>query len=815
MKARLYIIWFEQKWQVRATIAAHIDLHYWSNGGYWLAEKNSLQHSLQQRYTNSEQWQQVELQDQQFQHQTAKGSQPYFYEGDKSMLIVAEQSNRQIGLLMEREVPFGLAKRVIARWEQEQKQASSRRQGEQITSIKQMWSKLCLLIEQLRGEDETERKKKGQRDNEKHIALDLNKEMATQLWKETCRMASLVEGRLLLEGELRQLLESANESEAESKDRSNSSNGRGCVDEGRNKTENENTYESKYESRLEDENKNACEFGGVFGSRDEKHYFNGDQNSTAFTFASLLQLAELSGLLSLSSAVASEDGQRQSLRCQRCGSGSAYLRRTPCAACGAAGCAYCERCLTMGRSRECALLILGATPQQPDQGDSTARSEWFERSEHRRLERWGLSAAQYEAAREALRFIEGRIGERPSSLPKWSTALTWHWWRENIFRLKNTVHANRETDTDPSTITTETQNKSYKKSYNKFHKKHIDSARTNSALPTVNRQYLLWAVTGAGKTEMVFPLIETVLIQHGRVLLATPRRDVVLELAPRIGKAFPDYSVTVLYGGSEQRWQKGEITLATTHQLLRFRHAFDLVIIDELDAFPYHNDTMLHYAASLCGKPMATTVLLSATPPYEMQQLINRGKLPHAKVPVRFHGHPLPVPVCINSKTTKRLLEEGKLPSKLLHALRHSWNRGAQIFLFVQRIEQTEPFAKLIRKILKNNAIAAVSSKDTERAHKVEQFRQGHLRVLVTTTILERGVTIPKSDVYIMDADGQLFDEASLVQMAGRAGRAAHDPAGRVYFCASSFNQAQQRAIKQIKSMNKIAARKGLLNKKV
>ena len=120
--------------------------------------------------------------------------------------------------------------------------------------------------------------------------------------------------------------------------------------------------------------------------------------------------------------------------------------------------------------------------------------------------------------------------------------------------------------------------------------------------PAPLRQFLLWAVTGAGKTEMIFPLIESCIGRGGRALIATPRRDVVPELDPRIRRAFPETTVVTLYGGSAQRWEQGQITLATTHQLFRFRHAFDLVIIDELDAFPYHNDPMLHYAAEHAGK---------------------------------------------------------------------------------------------------------------------------------------------------------------------------------------------------------------------
>lgn len=323
--------------------------------------------------------------------------------------------------------------------------------------------------------------------------------------------------------------------------------------------------------------------------------------------------------------------------------------------------------------------------------------------------------------------------------------------------------------------------------------------------------FLLWAVTGAGKTEMIFPLVDTVLGRGGRVLIASPRRDVVIELDPRLRKAFPDASVVTLYGGSEQRWERGSITLSTTHQLFRFHQAFDLVVIDELDAFPYHGDPMLHYAAGKCGLPGGPTVLLSATPPREMQAAARSGRLAHARVPVRFHRHPLPVPRLTASPPVAAMLAGRKVPPALLKALRESIERGAQCFVFVQRIAQTEEMAALLAKELPCRYVAATSSQDPERAEKVKRFRACDIRVLVTTTILERGVTIPRSDVYIMDADGRLFDEASLVQMAGRAGRSADDPFGRVAFFAKERNESQLRAVRHIAGMNKAARRQGYL----
>ncbi|WP_261303470.1 DEAD/DEAH box helicase [Paenibacillus andongensis] len=493
---------------------------------------------------------------------------------------------------------------------------------------------------------------------------------------------------------------------------------------------------------------------------------------------SYLQLGHLNGDLEVGNGLGITErrdwrrGFRKMLtyRCKRCGSGEERMFWSDCLHCGQV-CPYCEECLTMGRSRFCSLLVLGRSEEIESVGKGVAESHWGQSDhegsapfEHFRiyLEPWGLSDAQERASLEGLRYMCGEMAEV---------------WPGARARVKA-------------------------------------RAERNDRMP---RRLLIWAVTGAGKTEMIFPFIHHTVARGGRVLIATPRKDVVLELQPRIGRAFADYSVVTLYGGSEQRWEQGQITVATTHQLLRFHEAFDLVIIDEIDAFPYHNNPMLTFAAAKVCKPSGTNILLSATPPRAVRLAAKRGRLPHVRVPVRFHRHPLPVPQLVSVPPLRKLVQSQTMPRSVFAKLVTSVERGAQVFVFVPNIQFVEPMVNFLRAKLSsgmNGAIVCVegtSSKDLNRTEKVQLFRNREIRVLVTTTILERGVTVPKSDVFIMDADSQLFDEAALVQMAGRAGRSKDDPAGKVYFAAKEITQSQKEAIRQIKQMNRIARKQGYL----
>ena len=86
---------------------------------------------------------------------------------------------------------------------------------------------------------------------------------------------------------------------------------------------------------------------------------------------------------------------------------------------------------------------------------------------------------------------------------------------------------------------------------------------------------------------MLFYGINEALQKGERVCIATPRTDVVLELAPRLQEVFPYIKVAALYGGSVDKEKDAVLVVATTHQLLRYYRAFHVIVVDEIDAFPY------------------------------------------------------------------------------------------------------------------------------------------------------------------------------------------------------------------------------------
>lgn len=324
------------------------------------------------------------------------------------------------------------------------------------------------------------------------------------------------------------------------------------------------------------------------------------------------------------------------------------------------------------------------------------------------------------------------------------------------------------------------------------------------------KEILVWAVAGAGKTEMLFPGITFALETGLRICIATPRADVVRELKPRLENAFEATAVQALYGGSEDKQADTQIILATTHQLLRFKEAFDVMIIDEVDAFPFHSDPSLQFAANRAKKSESTVIYLTATPKKEQQVLIQRAELEHVFVPVRYHGYPLPVPKLKMTYSLKKSLKQNQVPKDFYTWLLKRENPKRQLLIFVPTIRLAEKLKKSITKemlqgkfIHDKAELDAVHSEDQLREKKVMAFREKKLQVIITTTILERGVTFPSVDVAILDAGHAVFDEAALVQIAGRAGRSADDPTGEIIFFHDGKTEAMVSAIYMIKQMNK------------
>ncbi|PTJ20738.1 DNA/RNA helicase [Staphylococcus simulans] len=311
---------------------------------------------------------------------------------------------------------------------------------------------------------------------------------------------------------------------------------------------------------------------------------------------------------------------------------------------------------------------------------------------------------------------------------------------------------------------------------------------------------LLYAVTGAGKTEMMFAGIQHARQQGFNVAIVSPRVDVVVEISKRIIESFKDESIDVLYQGQSQKYQ-GHFVIATVHQLYRFKQHFDMIFIDEVDAFPLAMDPLLMQTLIHASASAYSHIYMTATPSARLLKQFKKENI--ITLPARYHRKPLPVPKFHYFKFRPK-----RMQNYLLRLLQKQLENHRVTLVFFNQIEAMEQALVHYQKHFKD--LVAVHSEDALRFEKVEALRAGKHPIIFTTTILERGFTMAHLDVIVIDS--QSFQAAALVQIAGRTGRKLQDTSGLVLFLHNGVTLSMVQAKRQIKQMNQLGLKKGWLD---
>lgn len=302
---------------------------------------------------------------------------------------------------------------------------------------------------------------------------------------------------------------------------------------------------------------------------------------------------------------------------------------------------------------------------------------------------------------------------------------------------------------------------------------------------------LVYAVCGSGKTEISYGVLAYA-ISHGlRAGFALPRRDVVIELYWRMMKAFPNNKIVAVYGDHHRRLE-GDIVILTTHQLYRYPDYFDLLVMDEIDAFPFKgNDVLIAlYKKSLRGH----CVLMSATPSKAILKEFHKKNHEVLELMTRFHKKPIPVPKVSLSIPLLQTL-------KIIKKLREYKKEGKPCFVFAPTIVLCESLYEKVSLAVKNGSY--VHSERPDKENVIDDFKKGKLDFLITTSVLERGVTIKNLQVLVFHADNRsIYDSSTLIQISGRVGRKMDSPNGEVIFFAQKQTEEMTDAIRKIEHYN-------------
>ncbi len=306
----------------------------------------------------------------------------------------------------------------------------------------------------------------------------------------------------------------------------------------------------------------------------------------------------------------------------------------------------------------------------------------------------------------------------------------------------------------------------------------------------LKKDCLIHAVCGAGKTEISFLGISRVLKKNQYICFAIPRIDILYEVSKRLRYYFPHTRVCVL-NGNEDKIQHGQIYVMTTNQIIKFKNAFSLIIVDEIDAYPYETNPKYDYGVNAAKKSTGIVVYLTSTP----SSFVLSKKLPTFTINRRWHRMLLPVPTFINFDLKEYLNSNNKTLISYLN------NCPRQVMLFISNIKQGKDVLYKLK--VDNVNVEFVYASCDKRKELITDFRDNKFKVLLTTTILERGVTFDDVDVIILDACNTLYNKASLIQIAGRVGRKKEYQDGEVIFFGTKYTKVMKDAILEIKKLNR------------
>ena len=298
---------------------------------------------------------------------------------------------------------------------------------------------------------------------------------------------------------------------------------------------------------------------------------------------------------------------------------------------------------------------------------------------------------------------------------------------------------------------------------------------------------LVYAACGAGKTEMSMPLITYALESGLKIGIAIPRKDVVIELGVRYQEAFPKIKVVEVYGDHHNEID-GDLIIMTTHQLYRYEKVFDVLIIDEVDAFPFAGNEILENMVDYACK--GNKVYLTATPSSKIKDMVKKGVIKQVALFVRPHGGKLCIPKVVI----------GFDWYLYVHMLRFFKKYKSKIILL---FVPTKTLAYKMHRVLSLFRKTCVVTSESENRELLNiQIKNHEYDVVVCTTVLERGITIPDVQVIVFDATHPVFNEAALIQISGRVGRKEYAKEGECMLLCKKKSKVVDSVIESLEMMN-------------
>ncbi len=213
------------------------------------------------------------------------------------------------------------------------------------------------------------------------------------------------------------------------------------------------------------------------------------------------------------------------------------------------------------------------------------------------------------------------------------------------------------------------------------------------------RAFLLWGVTGSGKTEVYLHSIAACLAAQRTALVLVPEISLTHQLIDRVRARFGE-QVAVLHSGLSdgERWDqwrqiaRGEraIVVGARSAVFAPLPQLGLIVVDEEHDAAYKQDDGVRYngrdVAIMRAKLSACPVLLgSATPAMETFHNGQNGRYEVLRLPERVEARPLPAVDIVDLRRSPQAGKQLLISPRLVAALKANFAAHGQSLVFLNR----------------------------------------------------------------------------------------------------------------------------------
>jgi transcription-repair coupling factor (superfamily II helicase) len=137
-------------------------------------------------------------------------------------------------------------------------------------------------------------------------------------------------------------------------------------------------------------------------------------------------------------------------------------------------------------------------------------------------------------------------------------------------------------------------------------------------------------------------------------------------------------------------------------------------------------------------------------------------------------------------------------------AIERELERGGQVFIVQNDIDELEPLKEKVKKIFPEVSVEIVHGQ--MKADRIERimhnFFEGKVQILVATAIVESGLDVPSANTLIV-IGAERFGLSQLYQLKGRVGRGIEK--GYCYLLTSPKAKLTSEAVKRLEAMKKLS----------